>query len=942
MVAAIYKNSMEIITNRTRNEPTHAAIYTFYSAAPTMTNSRVEALGTGSQPPYLTIATSFSHAEARDDNLISQLNTAGYRIHLVGDSLWGTIYPKRLYASIDSSSAYSQKSLDDYVNARAHEKLKEKNWDFLITHVNELDHLSHKYTFNSQQAVNQLRINDKLIERNINTMSNETLLLAFGDHGSTIAEGSHGGGTKEEIESGFFGYTKKGFTFKNFKFTERLSPKTRELLDKLKLRKEKLFDFLERDAFFQYDIVPTTAAMFNVPIPFKNLGLIIPELLHYEVSESSFISESLFELMMDHLVNFLQAYHYDGIAYNEHNEMKQQWLYVSGVYEKRKESIPKAMERLRSAMQVEEQHFKSEEAKMAEEQWNEYAQTIELAVDSIVAMRDALTVHRRDFTDQWCAINMVYLYGSWILRIMLSLSLALFIFVTAYVIAKKRYELMARYNYYKVAIVAQVILILIIAFQYKLDNFTIPLSFMLCLYTLFVQLMVIYTQFPEILNFAKSSSKLPLLGSIAVYVYCTVCMDKVSSSSNFSPHLGIFSESVIIIPVFVIALVFARVGVKKLLVGVLIAGLMLYISVHSAERWPARDSFEAVYWRPYVVYNYWVSSFIPMMVIVAALLFFLFKRTYGLKSSVKLGYAGIFLTEIFLILVYQHYEIYYKRDQWPYWDLILLPRCIYLVSMILLFYGFVSVCKHDMVYAHYPQTKEQRIVSLFTLLLIAVLPILLIINGPHLQILYLVAFIMAVGSAYCFKGTFMYNSILHYTIYIVLGYRLYFVSGHKLDFLNPKITRTFVGFPEFNLIITFSITIMDFIAIIVFLLALLPIVSINLDDNSKDFGFGILPSMNMEVDRNHDIEAVKIVRDDGSLKLVEKTSNEDEAVLLIGRNYAIAMLFIDIMQDYFTRYLVFNFELHFFDVSHVDFTFRFVNWAVYFVIILNCFLSGKA
>jgi len=327
------------------------------------------------------------------------------------------------------------------------------------------------------------------------------------------------------------------------------------------------------------------------------------------------------------------------------------------------------------------------------------------------------------------------------------------------------------------------------------------------------------------------------------------------------------------------------------------------------------------------------------------MLYSLFKKTYGLKSTVKNRFAISFLVEIFLIFIYQYYEVKHKKEDWPYWNLILIPRTVYIISLILLFYGFIAACKSNMIYSHYPQSKQQRIVSLFTLLLIAILPILLIINGPYLQIVYLTALISAVGFAYCFKGTFLYNSILHYTMYSVLCYRMFYTTGHKLDFLNPKIARTFVGFPEFNLIITFSITIMDFIAIVVFLLALLPIISINLNKENTDVNLGVRPNSLQQRDQMIEIDlGTQNIAQTGKFydPGIKTKINNAEPILYIVRNYAIVMLFIDIMQDYITRYLVFNFEQHFFDVSHIDFTFRFINWAIYFVVALNCFLIGKA
>ncbi|MDR3549171.1 MAG: hypothetical protein P4M11_13080 [Candidatus Pacebacteria bacterium] len=59
------KNAMR----RAAVEPNNAGIYKFMASAPTMTNTRVEALGTGSQPPYIKIAKGFGR-----DKVISALS----------------------------------------------------------------------------------------------------------------------------------------------------------------------------------------------------------------------------------------------------------------------------------------------------------------------------------------------------------------------------------------------------------------------------------------------------------------------------------------------------------------------------------------------------------------------------------------------------------------------------------------------------------------------------------------------------------------------------------------------------------------------------------------------------------------------------------------------------------------------------------------------------
>ena len=57
-----YENLMVFCDNSTFDTPEKAAIYTFLAKEPTMTNSRVEAMGTGSHPPYVKIAKSFKNS----------------------------------------------------------------------------------------------------------------------------------------------------------------------------------------------------------------------------------------------------------------------------------------------------------------------------------------------------------------------------------------------------------------------------------------------------------------------------------------------------------------------------------------------------------------------------------------------------------------------------------------------------------------------------------------------------------------------------------------------------------------------------------------------------------------------------------------------------------------------------------------------------------------
>ena len=81
-------------------------------------------------------------------------------------------------------------------------------------------------------------------------MDNDTILFVFGDHGMT-ATGEHGGESEEETDAALFVYSPQPL-FCNRQIGNRV--------------------------VCQIDLVPTTAMLLGIPLPFSNLGAIIPEL----------------------------------------------------------------------------------------------------------------------------------------------------------------------------------------------------------------------------------------------------------------------------------------------------------------------------------------------------------------------------------------------------------------------------------------------------------------------------------------------------------------------------------------------------------------------------------------------------------------------------------------------------------------------------------------
>jgi len=98
---------------------------------------------------------------------------------------------------------------------------------------------------------------DAIVEHVFNSMSNDTLLVIFGDHGMT-STGDHGGDSKDETESAVI------FLSKQLKRSKQISPP---------------FQCSKQLSISQIDLVPTLAPLLGIPIPYSNIGQIIPEFL---------------------------------------------------------------------------------------------------------------------------------------------------------------------------------------------------------------------------------------------------------------------------------------------------------------------------------------------------------------------------------------------------------------------------------------------------------------------------------------------------------------------------------------------------------------------------------------------------------------------------------------------------------------------------------------
>lgn len=379
-------------------------------------------------------------------------------------------------------------------------------------------------------------------------------------------------------------------------------------------------------------------------------------------------------------------------------------------------------------------------------------------------------------------------------------------------------------------------------------------------------------------------------------------------------------------------------GTKSFILSVVIALSIHFLELHNPESHPKKGSFEEQY-KLNVAENYLISSAIPSFMLLAIAIYGIIKKSFGLKRKIKYIFCLVMILQTAGLIIYQSYEITSKSKEWPVTILIYLPRTIYAVAALSVAFLITSLFFPGCLYDMRPTDKRERIISFYTLLVSSLCPIFLIIAGPYQQIIYLNAIGVAFGIGYCLQQAKLINSYFHYTFIPIVAFRIFYDSGHRLDFLSPRLARAFVGFPEFQLVTTFSIVIVDFVSTTVLFILLSPLVTACYeakDDNIN--GMRMLPSEHTPSGLNPDPDPEKRI-----VSKEDNISNERDIKMqmTVFANYFAMLAYFDIVQDCYTWFLVYNFEDYFFYASHTEFSFRFINWAMYLITAFSILITGK-
>ncbi|KAI0703402.1 hypothetical protein BC835DRAFT_1318639 [Cytidiella melzeri] len=268
-----HHNVLRLPAELTEKQPDRSFIFTSFADPPTTTLQRIKGITAGSLPTFIDMGSNFGGYSNLEDSFIGQLNAAGKKVAFMGDDTWLTVYPDSFAANMsfpyDSFNVEDLHTVDDGVTEHIFPLLRDasKPWDLLIGHFLGVDHVGHRVGPDHAVMKAKLEQMDRVLRDIVDSLDDDTLLVLMGDHGMD-RRGNHGGDAELEVTSALWFYSKgQPLLHPSAAIHEHLAPRS-------------LFPgaFVSHRSVQQIDVVPSLSLLLGLPIPYNNLGSIIPEL----------------------------------------------------------------------------------------------------------------------------------------------------------------------------------------------------------------------------------------------------------------------------------------------------------------------------------------------------------------------------------------------------------------------------------------------------------------------------------------------------------------------------------------------------------------------------------------------------------------------------------------------------------------------------------------
>ncbi|KAJ7783471.1 hypothetical protein DFH07DRAFT_900497 [Mycena maculata] len=285
----------------TAAHPRNSFLFNAYSDPPTATLQRIKALTTGSLPTFVDIGNNFGGSSIAEDSIMKQLRVAEKRAAFMGDDTWMSVFPDSFHWNMtypyDSFNVEDLHTVDEGVIEHLFPLLEDasKPFDFLVGHFLGVDHVGHRVGPDHPSMKDKLQQMNRVLTRVVELLDDDTLLVVLGDHGMDRS-GDHGGDGTLETSSALWIYSKGA------ELAADTSAIPSGLLQYTTFPKAPT----SHRSIQQVDIVPTLSLLLGLPIPFNNLGSIIPELF-WRDRKGTGLTRAL-EINVAQIKSYLDAY----------------------------------------------------------------------------------------------------------------------------------------------------------------------------------------------------------------------------------------------------------------------------------------------------------------------------------------------------------------------------------------------------------------------------------------------------------------------------------------------------------------------------------------------------------------------------------------------------------------------------------------------------------
>lgn len=311
-----YLNKLPILNQLVLQQPESSLLFQFRADPPTTTMQRVKGLMTGSLPTFIDAGANFASSAVGEDHLLRQIQSQYDSIYFFGDDTWVNLFPdsfqsNRTYAS-DSFKMLDLDSVDDDIESHLWPLLEEEkssDWQLVLAHFLGVDHCGHTYGPSDPNMQRKLEQMNAIITKLLAHVDDETLFIVMGDHGMSV-DGDHGGESIEELTSTLFMHSKRPLKKMGMDpFYQQIHQQRYELLgyDFDQISNRLSYRARGYPMVAQIHLVPTLSYLLNVPIPFGNLGAIIPDLILADMPDS--LSQYI-HMVEQFRKNALQVYDY--------------------------------------------------------------------------------------------------------------------------------------------------------------------------------------------------------------------------------------------------------------------------------------------------------------------------------------------------------------------------------------------------------------------------------------------------------------------------------------------------------------------------------------------------------------------------------------------------------------------------------------------------------